>query len=66
MKWKLKMFTKNYELIRTNSTIVVTQKTPHISIKQIKKVIGKFKDEASGIPIKEFIGLRSKMYSYIK
>ena len=31
-----------------------------------KKVIGKFKDEAAGIPICEFIGLRSKMYSYIK
>ena len=28
-----------------------------------KKVIGKFKDETAGIPIKEFIGLRSKMYS---
>ena len=31
-----------------------------------KKVIGKFKDEAAGVPIHEFIGLRSKMYSYIK
>ena len=31
-----------------------------------KKVIGKFKDEAAGVPIREFIGLRSKMYSYIK
>ena len=31
-----------------------------------KKVIGKFKDEASGTLIKELIGLRSKMYSYIK
>ena len=31
-----------------------------------KKVIGKFKDEASGIPVVEFIGLRSKMYSYMK
>ena len=31
-----------------------------------KKVIGKFKDEAAGIPICEFVGLRSKMYSYIK
>ena len=31
-----------------------------------KKVIGKFKDEAAGIPITEFIGLRSKMYSYMK
>ena len=31
-----------------------------------KKVIGKFKDEAAGIPIVEFVGLKSKMYSYIK
>jgi len=31
-----------------------------------KKVIGKFKDEACGNPIKEFVGLRSKMYSYVK
>ena len=31
-----------------------------------KKVIGKFKDEAAGVPIHEFIGLRSKMYSYMK
>ena len=31
-----------------------------------KKVIGKFKDESAGIPITEFVGLRSKMYSYIK
>ena len=31
-----------------------------------KKVIGKFKDEACGIPITEFIGLKSKMYSYVE
>ena len=31
-----------------------------------KKVIGKLKDEASGIPITEFISSRSKMYSYVK
>ena len=31
-----------------------------------KKVIGKFKDEASSIPIVKFVGLKSKMYSYIK
>ena len=31
-----------------------------------KKVIGKFKDEAAGMPIREFIGLQSKMYSYVK
>ena len=29
-----------------------------------KKVIDKFKDEAAGKPILEFIGLKSKMYSY--
>jgi hypothetical protein len=34
--------------------------------KSNKKVIGKFKDEACGIPVTEFVGLRSKMYSYIK
>ena len=31
-----------------------------------KKVIGKFKDESCSIPVVEFVGLRSKMYSYIK
>ena len=31
-----------------------------------KKIIGKFKDEACGIPITEFISLKSKMYSYVK
>jgi hypothetical protein len=31
-----------------------------------KKVIGKFKDEAGGVPIIEFVRLRSKMYSYVK
>ena len=27
--------------------------------------MGKFKDEAAGVPICEFVGLRSKMYSYM-
>ena len=30
-----------------------------------KKVIGKFKDKACGKPISKFVGLKSKMYSYI-
>lgn len=29
-----------------------------------KKVIGKMKDETGGVPIKEFVGLRSKLYAY--
>ena len=31
-----------------------------------KNVIGKFKDEACGVPIVKFIGLKSKMYSNVK
>ena len=31
-----------------------------------KKVIGEFRDETTGVPINEFVGLKSKMYSYIK
>ena len=31
-----------------------------------KKVIGKFKDEACSIPIVKFIGLKSKVHSYVK
>lgn len=30
-----------------------------------KKVIGKMKDETAGIPIREFVGLRPKMYSFL-
>ena len=30
-----------------------------------KKVPGKFKDEMGGIPIKAFVGLRSKMFSFL-
>ena len=41
------------------------EKSPYF-YKKNKKVIGKFKDEAKGIIITEFVGLRSKMYSYKK
>ena len=39
---------------------------PESSLYYCKKIIGKFKDEACGIPITEFIVLKSKMYSYVK
>ena len=60
MKSKLKMYIKTSGVIRINSRMVNIQITPHISINQTKKVIGKFKDEVSGIPVNEFIGLGSK------
>lgn len=30
-----------------------------------KKIIGKMKDETESVPVKEFVGLRSKMYSMV-
>ena len=33
---------------------------------QNKKTIGKFKDECSGTPIAEYVGLRPKMYSILR
>ena len=49
---------KNYLII------VITPKNSELFFDENKKVIGKVKDEAAGMVIKEFIGLRSKMYSY--
>ena len=54
-------------LIGSYLIIVITQKIQSfISRKIIKKVIGKFKDETAGEPIRDFVGLKSKMYSYLK
>ena len=39
--------------------------SPYHDVKN-KNVIGRFIDEAAGVPIVEFVGLRSKMYSYLK
>jgi len=40
------------------------QKSSKYFFNDNKKVIGKFKDEASGKVIREFVGLKSKMYSF--
>lgn len=39
--------------------------SPYHDVKN-KNVIERFIDEAAGVPIVEFVGLRSKMYSYLK
>ena len=45
---------------------MIIQKTANFFDSTNKKVIDKFKDEAAGKPIVEFMGLRSKIYSYVK
>ena len=52
-------------MTKTCSIIAAIHRAHHIIAMSIK-IIGKFKDEACGIPITEFIGLKSKMYSYVK
>ena len=47
-------------------TIVTTLNLLSSFFDKIKKVIGKFKDEAAGKPILKFVGLKIKMYSYTK
>ena len=63
MTSKLKMHIKIFGVIRINSEY--PEHFPYFD-KLNKKVIGKFRDEVSGIPVNEIIGLRSKMYSYLK
>ena len=57
---KMSSKTKNY--LKT----VTMNQTLNFTLEKIKKVIGKMKDECGEIPIIEFCGLKSKMYSYIK
>ena len=52
--------------IKTSSTTVITTKSLHSITLSTKKLLANLKIESAGIPITEFVGLRSKMYSYVK
>ena len=66
LKLQHRMHMLSFGRINISLTTVIIQRRVFFYYSTNKKVIGKFKDEAAGIPIKEFIGLKSKMYSYIK
>ncbi|CAB4007320.1 Hypothetical predicted protein [Paramuricea clavata] len=60
---------KDFEEISKNNDIFDNsdyQKDSPFYHDRNKKVVGKFMDEAGGVLIVEFCGLRSKMYSYLK
>ena len=59
------MYTRTFGMTKTCPIIATIRKTHHIIAMSIK-IIGKFKYEACGVPITEFIVLKSKMYSYVK
>jgi hypothetical protein len=54
-----------YEIMKENRELFDLSDMPgDMYDKTNKKVIGKMKDEAKGIPITEFIGLRAKCYAF--
>ena len=65
MKYKQKMFMKICLKHKDKFDFSEYPKTHKCYDETNKKVIGKFKDEAKGRIITEFIGLRPKLYSYI-
>ena len=57
------MFTKTLKTMQNNMTLATTTRIIVCSMKQIKKVLGMFKEECGGIPIKEYVGPRPKIYT---
>jgi len=64
MQSKQMTFTRIFGLTKTNLISVIMMKSEFYDATN-KKVIGKLKDKTEGIPITEFVELKSKMYSYI-
>lgn len=58
MKSLQRMFIKTFRLTKINLRTVITPKNNKYYDPTNKKVIVKFKDEAAGIPVTEFVGLR--------
>eukprot|EP01050_Picozoa_sp_SAG11_P046454 SAG11_NODE_23773_length_383_cov_0.919014_1_plen_100_part_10 len=57
-----------YKDMKTDGSLYDMSNFQHPATKQFfdktnKKVVGKFKDETDGMPIREYVGLRPKMYS---
>ena len=65
MRLKWKMYTRTFGMTKSCSIIATIRNSPYYCNVN-KKVIGKFKDEACCVPIVEFVGPKSKTYSYIK
>ena len=53
-----------FERKELSSTFLIIRRTRNFTTQTNKKVIGKMKDETASVPIVEFVGLRSKMYSF--
>ena len=63
MRYKHKMFVMTSGQTKKNLILVITRKFHDVTN---TKITGEMKDETPCEIIKEFISLRSKMYSYIK
>ena len=59
-------YRRTFGMTKTCSTTAIIRRSHHIIAMSIKKIIGKFKDEACGIPITEFISLRCILMSKIR
>ena len=64
MKLKLKMYKKILVRIRKCLILTIIKKSKYYDDSN-KLVAGKMKDEAGGVAVKEFVGLKPKMYLFL-